>query len=159
MENTIVHIDTFGGEGTERGHCFVGAGAIRPHQLASFRGCRDMTYPVTGTWTNFVFNLQLACRHACQYAPPLIERQFLHLSENFDVTGWARASRAMHFFGLGLRHPAAWEALPSGKRLGQGRLRDREVGRRRDGRSCLSWRSVPPLSMPFSARPERREPD
>ena len=82
-----------------------------------------------------------------------------HLSENFDDTGWSRASRAMHFFGLGLRHPAAWEALPSGKRLGQGRLRDREVGRRRDGRSCLSWRSVPPLSMPFSARPEHREMD
>ncbi|CAE7905310.1 unnamed protein product, partial [Symbiodinium microadriaticum] len=41
MENTIVHIDTFGGE---------------------------------GTWTNFVFNLQLACRH---------------LSDSFDDTGTA----------------------------------------------------------------------
>ena len=91
MENTIVHIDTFGGEGTERGHCFVGAGAIRPHQLASFRGCRDMTYPVTGTWTNFVFNLQLACRHACQYAPPLIERQFLGSSGTCLRTSMSQA--------------------------------------------------------------------
>ena len=120
-----------------------------------------MTYPVTGTWTNFVFNLQLACRHACQYAPLLIERQFLGSSGTCLRTSMSQAGlvpQEQCTFGLGLRHPAG-EALPSGKRLGQGRLRDREVGRRRDGRSCLSWRSVPPLSMPFSARPERREPD
>ena len=69
----------------------MGAGAIRPHQLASFRGCRDMTYPVTGTWTNFVFNLQLACRHACQYAPPLIERQFLGSSGTCLRTSMSQA--------------------------------------------------------------------
>ena len=69
----------------------MGAGAIRPHQLASFRCCRDMTYPVTGTWTNFVFNLQLACRHACQYAPPLIERQFLGSSGTCLRTSMSQA--------------------------------------------------------------------
>ena len=79
-----------------------------------------------------------------------------HLSDSFDDTGWSPVPQEQRAFGLGLRHSAG-EALPSGKRLGQGRLRDREVGRRRDRRSCLSWRSVPPLSMPFSARPERRE--
>lgn len=73
-------------------------------------------------------------------------------------TGWVRAQEQRKF-GLGLDYPAVWEALPSGKRLGPGRLRDREVGRRRERRSCLSWRSVPPLSMPFSPWPERREPD
>ena len=81
-----------------------------------------------------------------------------HLSDNFDDTGWVRAQEQRKF-GLGLDYPAVWEALPSGKRLGPGRLRDREVGRRRERRSCLSWRSVPPLSMTFSPWPERRESD
>ena len=72
MENTIVHIDTFGGEGTGRGHCFVGAGAIRPHQLVSIRSCRDMTYrwQVPGQ-TSFSTCSSLVGMpwHACQYAP------------------------------------------------------------------------------------------
>ncbi|CAE7482216.1 unnamed protein product, partial [Symbiodinium sp. CCMP2456] len=65
MENTIVHIDTFGGEG-------MPACTPPAHRAAAVGKPR-------------------------------------HLSDN-----------------------SMTQALPSGKRLGQGRLRDREVGRRRD---------------------------